>query len=395
MWRLLKKEIDLSFILNPFYLYCIGFSFAIIVYLWGWSGIYPLLSDSLILFFLITFTLFIFAGFIFEKKKTGLVNHFGSYSNYIDVAFWLIILLGFINVSLMGYIPILDRSQNYREFGAPVIDPVFNTLCIFFSVFFFQSYLENQKRKSLVYIAAILIIQILLFRRSTFIWIITSSSFLYLFYRRKIKLLVVIAAIVCIPLFSYCFGLYGNLRSNLTKSIVLDDLGASDSFKCSGINYNHYLTYLYVSSPLANLQKNINESEGFFNKRDIKGFLFYSLIPGSLTNRLEKQLYLTPPLCKLITPGLIVGSFYMVSFYTMGWAGMILMVFFLLFFILLCLYIIKIWNTFNIVTLSILSATVFLLIFDNFLNRLDVIIMLFVYPVIFHFIFNRNRLKEA
>jgi|WetSurMetagenome_2_1015567.scaffolds.fasta_scaffold10160_2 hypothetical protein len=395
MWRWLKKEIDLSFILNPFYLYCLGFSFAIFVYLWGWSSIYPVLSNRLILFFLLTFFLFILAGYMLERKKFIPANHSNSNSYLTDIVFWLIIFLGLINVFFMGYIPILERSHNYREFGAPVIDPLFNTLSIFFSVFFFQSYLENKKKRHLIYITVILIIQLLIFRRSTIIWIVTSSSFLYLFYRRNIRLLVIITAVVCIPLFSYCFGIYGNVRSNLTRSIVLDDLGASSSFKYSGINYNHYMTYLYISSPLANLQKNINESKGFFNNRNVKDLLFYCLIPGSFTNRLERQLDLTPPTCNLITPELIVGSFYMVSFYSMGWAGMFIMVLFLLLFIFLCLYIIKRWNTFNAVTLSILSATVFLLIFANFLNRLDVIIMLFIYPVLFHFVYDRKRRNEA
>ena len=51
----------------------------------------------------------------------------------------------------MGYLPVLDRSHDYREFGMPVIDPVFNSLSIFFSVFFFQSYLGGKKEKVSVF----------------------------------------------------------------------------------------------------------------------------------------------------------------------------------------------------------------------------------------------------
>lgn len=393
MWRLLKTRVNLAFIVNPFYLYCIGFSLAIFVYLWGWSDIYPELSPGLILFFALTFMLFIYAGNKFGKMKFLNLNHTDSHKYLIDIIFWLIILLGFINVMFMGYLPVLDHSHDYREFGMPVVDTVFNTFSIFFSVFFFQIYLENKKKRFLIYILFIVIIQILLFRRSTIIWIITSSSFLFLLYKRNLILLILIAAFFCIPFLSYFFGFYGNERSNLTKSFVLNDLGASDVFINSGISHNHYMTYLYVSSPLANLQKNINESVGFFNKRDVKDFFFYSLTPVSLTIRLEKPLKLTSPVCNLITPELIVGSLFMVSFYTMGWPGMIIMLLFLFVFIVLCLSLIKKWSTFNLTTYSLLATTVSLLIFSNFLNRLDVILMLFVYPALFHFVFIGNRSK--
>jgi hypothetical protein len=307
----------------------------------------------------------------------------------------VIIILGFINVLYMGYLPVLDRSHNYREFGMPVIDPLFNSLSIFFSVFFFRSFLENRKIRPLVYLIIILIIQAIIFRRSAIVWIITSSSFFYILYKKKIRLLLIILSIICIPALSYCFGLYGNFRSNLTKSFVFNDLGASETFKNSGISYNHYMTYLYLSSPLANLQQNIDSKNQEYKNENIKNFLFYCLVPQSLTIRLEKPFHLSAPSTYLISPNLIVGTIYMLSFYTLGWIGMISMFLYLFLFILLCLLVINKWHMFRLETLSLLSATVCMLIFSNFLNRLDVILMLFVYPVLFHFIFARvNRFKS-
>lgn len=116
-------------------------------------------------------------------------------------------------------------------------------------------------------------------------------------------------------------------------------------------------------------------------------------MPQSLTLRLKKQLNIIDPVCYLITPQLIVGSFYMVGFYTMGWMGMIIMSLFLFLSIMLCFIIIRKWNTFSATTFAILSTTVSLLIFSNFLNRLDVLLMLFIYPVLFHFIYKRSNKK--
>lgn len=389
MSGLLKTKVNLGFVVNPFYLYCLAFSMAIFVYLWGWSDIFPKLSVSLLLFFAFSFILFIIAGYKFGQRNLERLypQRFPIFLN--DIMFGMIVFLGLLNVILMGYLPILDRTHNYREFGAPVIDPVFNTLSIFFSVFFLQSFLNNKRKRLLVYVFIILVIQILLFRRSTIVWIFTSCTFLLLSYYRRISLLFILAFIICIPLFSYSFGLYGNTRSNLTKSIVLDDLGASDAFKKTGISYNHYITYLYISSPLANLQKNIDEQMEILNSGDFKGLLFFSLIPESFTMRLKNAFKLIPPNCSLITPELIVGTFFMVSFYTMGWPGMVIMLLFLFAFIMLCLFLSDRWNTFQVTLFCILSTAVSLLIFSNFLNRLDVVMMLFIYPVAFHFIYTR------
>jgi hypothetical protein len=387
MWKLLNRRIDLSFFVNPFYLYCIAFSLAIFVYLWGWSNLYPKLSASLMLFFAVSFLLFIFSGYIFNKKYFVVLNFHISDSVLNDVIFFLIIFLGIINVLYMRYLPILDRSRDYLTFGMPVVDPVFNTLSIFFSIFFFQSFLGTRRKKFLIYVLTILIFQILIFRRSTIVWILLSSSFMYLIYTKQVRLIIITAALVLFPLFSFGFGLYGNWRSNISKSKALNDLGASTIFIKSGISYNHYMTYLYITSPLANLQKNVNESYGFLNRGDLKNFFFYCINPVSLTLRLEKPLKLSPPDCPLIIPALIVGSYFMISFFTMGWPGMIFLLLFLFCFIVLCLFIIKRWNTFTTSTFAILSATVSLLIFSNFLNRLDIILMLFIYPVLFHFIY--------
>jgi hypothetical protein len=151
------------------------------------------------------------------------------------------------------------------------------------------------------------------------------------------------------------------------------------------------MTYLYVSSPLANLQENIDTGNGRVKKMDLKKFFFYCIMPESITLRLEKPLNLSPPVCYLITPELIAGSFLMVAYYTLGWIGMIIMFLYLSLFILICLFLISRWSTFGSVTIALLSTAVSLLIFSNFLNRLDVILMLFIYPVLFHFIYSMSN----
>ena len=152
------------------------------------------------------------------------------------------------------------------------------------------------------------------------------------------------------------------------------------------------MTYLYISSPLANLQKNIDAGNGIFNNKVFKDFVLYSIIPESVTIRLEKIWNLSPPRCNLITYQLIAGGLFMVGFYTLGWPGMIIMLLYLFVLIVLCLFLINKWRTFGVTTYAILCTTVCLSIFSNFLNRADVLLMLFVYPSLFHFLFKRGNI---
>lgn len=394
MTKFLSKEIDILWLLNPFYIYCFSFGLALVLYLWGWSSIYPELSGSLIVFLLLSFIIFAMIGKHEEKKfilKFNSIVDCKRQQFLNDIIFFFILCMGILNVLLMGYLPILERSKNHLDFGISILDPLFHSMSIFFSIFFFQSYLEIRKKRNMLYIILILLFQLIIFRRSAVIWILGSSLSVYLLFRINLSIRKIILFLVCLPLFSFLFGGYGALRSNLSKSYVLEELGASETFVNSGLNYNHYLTYLYISSPLANLQKNIDESDGFFSRKDFKNFFYFSIIPYSITSRLENDYKLIKPQVYLIHPHLTVGTFFVIGYYLEGWLGMIIMLLFLVLFILFSKFVIVKCPIVGITTFSILLTTIALLIFSNFLNLLDVILMLFVYPFLFNIIINRNE----
>lgn len=208
--------------------------------------------------------------------------------------------------------------------------------------------------------------------------------FLYIKQKGKFPAYFFLVGLILLYIGSFCFGLFGNKRSNLDRSFVINDLRASSSFEILEISHNHYMTYLYICSPLANLQKNIDGSKGFLNNNDIKDFVFYSLIPPSLTRRVEGLFYLSPPNCGLISPYLIVGSYYMIGFKTLGWLGMIILAIGLIFYIVAVVLLIPRKSPFYMITIVLLSTTISMLIFDNMLIRLDVILMVFGYPYIFY-----------
>jgi len=207
--------------------------------------------------------------------------------------------------------------------------------------------------------------------------------YLLIVYKRKVRPICIFAGIVLFFIASYCFGLFGNMRSSFSKEYVLTDLYASSRFNDLNLSHNFYITYLYISSPLANLQKNLNEIEQM-PTRDFKDFLFYSIFPLSISKRVEKPMNMSPPEYNLIIPSLTAGTYFMNSCFTFGWTGMVLMEIFLIIYIIGVLSIIPHNSPFYIITFTLITTMASLLIFDNFLIRMDVILILFIYPLIFH-----------
>jgi hypothetical protein len=111
--------------------------------------------------------------------------------------------------------------------------------------------------------------------------------------------------------------------------------------------------------------------------------------------RMENKFKISPPECDLIMPHLIVGSVFMTSFYTMGWGGMIIMLGYILGIILLSLYLTDKWKTFRTTNICILSVTVSLLTFGNLLTRLDVLLLILIYPLFFHFVYSRGSVVRS
>ncbi len=389
--NLTERKINLGVLVNPFYLYCLSFTLAIFLYYWGWSDLYPELSFSLLAFLVISFAVFLFLGNKVHAEGLRGENYVQSkYLFFDEVILVIILILALINVVYMGYLPVIEHSVSYKEYGMPVIDPLFNSLSIFISVYYFGLFLNTRRKKYLLYISVFLLIHLCLFRRSSIVWITTGSVLEYIFFKGKVRTAIILLTLILVPVFAWLFGVFGNTRSHLGKDFVLNDLKASTRFKESGVNYNDYMTYLYLSSPLANLQQNLEPLNSVNDKTDFKRFMLYCIVPESITLRLEKNAGMVPPEYELISPNLIVGTLYMAGACTMGWPGMFLMLIYLIFFIGLCLMIVHRMRSFNMVTYSLLCTTVILLIFSNFLNRLDIIMMLFVYPVLFEILFRKD-----
>ena len=376
------KKIDIGFLINPFYLYSISFILAILFYQLQWSNQFPALSISLLFFMGLTFLILIPFGsklndYLKIRPNTEVPG------KIFDFIFAVIVLLGIISIAVRGYVPILKSDFNYHRFGIRYLYFFFNSLSIFFSVHYFCIFLEHKKAKFLVYLIILIILLVAVYSRYALFLCLFSCLFVFVLFKRKLPVLYIVFAIIAFLASIYLFGYLGNKRSRFESSYILHDLGASSTYVKRSSDINLYMTYLYITSPLANLQKNIDHSKGFSNNNDLKEFVFYSLIPWNITSRLYDRVNLHSQDYSLVNKDLIVGTYYMRGFYNLGWTGMILLTLIFIGFVLFSTWISSKNPQFKMTSIALLSTVSSLLIFDNFMIKPDVLFMLFIYPFAF------------
>lgn len=376
-------KIKIDKVINPFYLFGVSYSVAIILYLLRWSKLYPDLSLKLIIFLLVTFVGIGLFSYSLRHLIPNTNNKVSFSDSFTNIMFAIIVVLGIIDVSYEGYIPILKENFKYREFGMPILDFFFYSLSIYFAVHFFYYYLISKKIRLLIFSLIITLFQLIIFRRYSFVLIILTCIFISILLKKEYRTRIIIIGIILFVLGSFLFGYYGRKRNQFQKEAILSDFEASKKYRDTFLGADIYMTYLYISSPLANLQLNINKNDVFLNQNEIKGYIFYTFIPINITSRIEEITSIESPNIVLIHNNLMVGTYYLKAFYFFGWPGMIILNIFLIAYISILLLINRKNFGYNITSYAFLSTTATLLIFDNLLIKPDIIFILFIYPVVF------------
>ena len=132
----------------------------------------------------------------------------------------------------------------------------------------------------------------------------------------------------------YGFALFGNARVNnsygIDEPITNGDMilligGATEEFRNSVIPDAFFWIYLYISSPLANLQNTIINFDRYEVSLDNFSLLIvHEVFPDFISSRLTPftGIFLDRPV--QITPELTVGTAFVRSYIIFGWFGMII-----------------------------------------------------------------------
>jgi oligosaccharide repeat unit polymerase len=387
---------------NPYYIYIYSFMIVVIVYCFGWSDIFPEMKNNLILFLLFTFNISFFMGLYIRRKK--LVSFYkieNRKSNIINLILVLLVLCYCVEFLYHKSIPLLGlfnrhNDLNYQEFGIPTFHVFLVTFNSFFSVYLFHLFLSTYSRKILFNFLFTIIPSVLIVNRGMLLIIITSCLFLYLIKLDRLKVKTIMKLTIASVIVLYLFGVFGNMRVNnsygrnqdpFDSTVILTVGSASNEFRESIIPNPFFWGYLYIASPMANLQYTINNNIGEFNVVNMLYYINNELVFDFIGKRINNAYLINPPKISQISPELTVGTLYARSYVFLGWLGPILTFLYLIitsFFYLVILK--KIESPYYLTGVAIMSS---LFLFSTFTNMISFSGLSFqlIYPVIFS-IFN-------
>lgn len=378
--------------INPYTAYILGFAVSLLVYLFGWSEIYPPLRPQLLFFLAATFIAHFFLARTW--KKTALVSNIKKESPRLNplLVTLFIYLLWTADFIHEGGVPLLkillNISYDYRKFGVPVLHVFAVTFGSFYTIYLFYVFLKTRERKALVLYSINLFAAILIYSRSMFFFNLVSCLFLYLLTLEKIPYLRIALASPVVILLFYFFGVVGTKRVSFESrvsynpNLFLDNGKASAQFRESPIPREFFWPYFYISSPLANLQVNINtyQIKPITTVRILE-YINNELLFESFSKRINNLFGIEREKENVIKDPFNVSTVYSRSYSYLGWIGIVITALVILVLPILYAKIIR-HNPYQLIAVAILCTTYLFLSYDNMI-RLMALGFQLVYPVLF------------
>lgn len=369
---------------NPNYIYSIIFVIVVALYQLGWSNLYPKLSPALLGFLLVTILINLVFGFFvnrFNSIRFSVIEEKENNNKY-----WFVILL---LLFLWG----IDKF-----FGdIPTIHILLITFTSFYSVHIYSRFLKEQS-KTLLFGFVILFLSVSLFGTYRILIFFNLITYLltFIYIRNPLKSLkgkiVVLGSVISIL---YIFGYLGNnLKGDSYNDgeLILIIGEASDEFRESFVPNEFFWTFLYASSPLANLELNIENKNS--NELSLKNaFLWFNseFMPDFISRKVF-EIMNEKPLSQLqINDTLNVSTVYIRSYRYASWFGLFVMAMYIAIFPVVYLSLIKNTKFFIPGLVSLITVYLFL-VFDN-LFAFSAISFQLVYPLLSRIIIFRKKIN--
>ncbi len=360
---------------NPYSSYVLSFSIALLAYLLGWSELYPPLHGSLLTFLVLSIAFHLALSRYWKSTVTFSFPSVDSFFNPVAVT---IFIYGLWTADFIyeGGIPLvkilLNQPYNYRLFGVPSLHVFTVTFGSFFTVFLFSLFISSGKRASLYLYLINLFAALLIYNRGMLIFNIVASAFIYFFssphfsWRRVSFLALGFLSLI------YFFGVMGSLRVSFEAkqkydpNIFLKIGKASTTFRESWIPKEFFWAYIYLSSPVANLQQNINTFQvPTFSLSRMVQYVNNEMLFDFISKRVNRIFGVERERENTIPERPFnVSTVYSRSFSYLGWIGMYMMCAFVLILPLIYLKILPI-NRYYLTGIALINTMYLFLFFDN------------------------------
>jgi hypothetical protein len=376
--------------ISPFICYAVSLAVVVVVYLFGWSELYPKLTPALLIFLVVT----MIANVVCHKrfKRIPFQKLEAAKFPLISTTIFLFILWsaefvyeGGVGIPLLKIL--LHRPYNYRLFGIPSLHVFVVTFSSFFTVYLFHLYLSKRTKLVLILYLLNLSAAVLIYSRAMLFFNITGSVVIYLMSVKKIPWPRIAVMLATILIMLFLFGVLGSLRvareanEPYNNENFMNTGKATESFRKSFVPKEYFWTYIYVSSPLANLQYNITERpKPIVNMSSVFWTTINEFLPDFITKRIHTLRGTGPAKEYRFAYSFNVSTVYSRSYSYSGWIGMILMAVFVLVFPWLFVRVLKPDSDFFITGWAILCTMYVFMSYDNTFRFTGLSLQL-VYPI--------------
>lgn len=385
--------------MNPYFSHAGAFALALILYMFGWSDLYPPITPVVFIFLASLIGIFTFFGLTLNKSKKIEFKAIAGNVRYPLLITSFIFILWSVEFVHAGGVPLikilLKQPYNYRIFGVPTLHVFVVTFASFYTIYLFHIYLSQKNKVLLLLYLVNLSAAILIYNRAMLFFNLAASVFLYFVYRPRILIRHVAVGTLALVLLLYLFGVLGSLRVSrearvsYTNNIFLDIGVASAGFRQSLIPGEFFWTYIYVSSPLANLQTNINGYEVKpFSMARFREWFVNEVLPDFISKRINSYTGHAPEPDKRIPGPFNASSIYSCSYSYLGWFGLVGMMATVLLLPILYLKLLPDSSPFFLTGLAILNTMFLFMVFENTLRFTGLSFQL-VYPFVMTGIVNR------
>jgi hypothetical protein len=365
---------------NPFLVYLWSFGAVLACYQLGWSEIYPPLSFDLLIFFGLTFYVSILLALAVSNPVSEIAADLpGQLPKYLILVLLVCFAADIIYTGGFPLIMVMDGQFDYAstELGVPHLHVFTATAASAFSTIRFSDYLHTKRLRYLAEAVAPLIYFVLIFYRGPALICLVSWGFVYFFQGGRIGLMRISAVAILTLLVLHLFGLFGDLREG---EGAIESIGKpTEAFEASAIPKTYFWTYIYLTSPIANLQLAVDTTTPEAGNAAV--FVVSEMLPDFVSKRILPLMdaeQVKPPQA---AAGLTAASLYGRAYVYEGWVGATLMFTCLSALIIVYLRLIR-HSPYRVSCLALLNTLVFFCTFHNMIAYAGLILQL-VWPLFF------------
>lgn len=380
--------------MNPHFAYCLSFLIALLTYGLGWSNLYPKLEIAVIAFLGATIALHFIMGWRWKKNSALSYSPIAPQKLMLHSAITIFVYaLWAVDFLWEGGIPLvkilLNQPYDYRLFGAPSIHVFTVTFASFYTVYLFHEYLSHRQKTVLLLYLVNLSAAILIYSRAMFVFNLIASAFLLIMSMKTISFKFVVSSVFGLLLLGYGFGVLGTLRvshearSPYDNALFLKIGDATPSFRNSLVPGEYFWGYMFMTSPLANFQYNINHTtEKSFTISRFARMVNNEVLMDFISKRINALTGGSRENDRTIFPSFNVSTVYSRSYNYIGWSGIIFMAIVVLAIPFLYRKLLPTSSPFFMTGMAILSTMFLFLAYDNTIRFTGLALQL-AYPIIF------------